>query len=455
MNYRPLAIVGLTAVVTLITYYAGLSREQVLSTAIFFLFIFSTLLFWWNRVSIAFLGITGLLASGVLNVENLIAFANFDIILFLLGMMVIIGFLEKRHFFEYLVSNVLRFVGDRGKLVVVSLMLMSGLFAALVDEVTSILFMVSMTLELVDRYKLSPLPFVLMVVFATNIGSSATVVGNPIGVLIALKGGLTFMDFLRWATPITLLALFLTIAISLLYFSSHIGKLGRALKEEGFIEKEIRGEDIRTCWAFTFLTLPLLIFHSQMEHLLGLEKNTMLLGAAFLAAGLALLLEGEEAKELVEKRVDWWTLTFFALLFASVGTLKFVGTTSILGEALVEVSGGSEAGLLGTFTVATALLTPMLDNVLVVAVFTPIVESLPEMGLPNFHVWWGMLFGGTFFGNLTMIGSTANIVAIGMLESRGLGKVTLSQWIKPGLLVSIPTLALALALIYLQLPYML
>jgi Na+/H+ antiporter NhaD/arsenite permease-like protein len=95
-----------------------------------------------------------------------------------------------------------------------------------------------------------------------------------------------------------------------------------------------------------------------------------------------------------------------------------------------------------------------MDNILGVATFIPVVNEMTELGINNYPLWWGLLFAGTFFGNLTLIGSTANIVAIGMLERRKRGHITLLQWVKPGLLVSIPTLTLALLLIYVQIPLM-
>lgn len=449
------AIIGLTILAASVSFRAELNIPQIISTTIFSIFIFSTLLFWRFRLAFAFLGIVGLLVTGVLNIENLILFANFDIILFLVGMMTIIGFLERRHFFEYIISKVLEIIGPRPYVIVAAMMFMAGLFAAFVDEITSILFMTSMMLHLIDRYKVNPIPFVLMIVFATNIGSSATVIGNPIGILIALKGGLTFTDFLRWATPISFIVLLVAIAISLVYFSRDIKELSNSLaSEKDFQTIAVEGEDIRLCWTFIVLTMPILIFHSSIEHALALEKNTMLLGASFLSAGLALLIEGKDAKNLLETRVDWWTLTFFALLFASVGTLSYVGTMDIVGNKLIQLSGGTDLGILLVFTGATAFLTPILDNVLVVAVFTPIVGTLSAQGFYEFPVWWGMLFGGTLFGNLTMIGSTANIVAVGMLESRSSRKMDLMQWIKPGIVISVPTLVIAFLLIYLQIPYM-
>ncbi|MFQ5815673.1 MAG: SLC13 family permease, partial [Candidatus Hydrothermarchaeaceae archaeon] len=449
------AIILLTIATALVSILAGLARQQVVAVTILGLAIYGTLLFWQFRLTFIFIGIVALLVFGVIDIEHLVEFANLEIILFLVGMMIIIGFLEKRHFFEYLISDILRLFGDSGTKLVVVQMVTAAVFASLVDEVTSILFMSAAMLHITEKYKLNPVPFIMMMVFATNIGSSATVVGNPIGVMIALKAELTFVDFLRWASPISIVTLIVTILVSLKIFSSDIKKLDESMKRtKGGIEKpRVGGRDLKMSWALFLGTLAFLVSHKYVENILGLETNVMLLGTALGGASIALLIEQDKARELVEKRVDWWTLLFFLLLFASVGALKFVGVTELVAEKLAA-TGGSDVQILILITWLTGILSAFLDNVLAVAIFIPIVQEMSTLGLNQFPLWWGLLFGGTLFGNLTMIGSTANIVAIGMLERRNLGHITLKEWIGPGIAVAVPTLAIATLMIYLQVPLM-
>jgi Na+/H+ antiporter NhaD/arsenite permease-like protein len=170
-------------------------------------------------------------------------------------------------------------------------------------------------------------------------------------------------------------------------------------------------------------------------------------------AGVALCIQGHEARALVEKRVDWWTLAFFLLLFASVGTLQYVGVTGRVADALRTISHMHPAILMGTMMGIAGLLTAFLDNVLAVAIFVPIIASLKEAGVSVFPLWWALLFAGTLGGNATMIGSTANIVAVGMLE-REKEHVTFERWLAPGLVVTLPTLGLVFLLLILQLPLM-
>jgi Na+/H+ antiporter NhaD/arsenite permease-like protein len=443
-------ILGLSLVSSLV----GFSVNQVLSLSIFFVVIFGTILFWQFRLPFALLGISLLLAFGLLDVPHLIEFAGLNIILFLIGMMILVGYLEENQFFESLVSTLIRLVGPRPILLVIALMVAGAVSAALVDEVTSILFMTATMIHLTSRFGINPIPFVIIQVFATNIGSSATVVGNPIGVMIAMRAGLTFMDFLRWASPISLCALLVTIPLSLFYYSKEISAWKRKMEGAALEKGESLWKKNRQRWIICFAlfigTITGLVLHAPLEKLLGLQKNALLIGIAVMAAGISLLLERGKARELVEKRVDWWTLTFFMMLFASVGTLKYVGTTEIVAKSLFSWVGGNPKILFVVLTWVIGILTGFMDNVLAVATFIPIVQDIVKTGTDVTPFWWGILFGGTLFGNLTMIGSTANIVAIGIIERQKICHITFGQWIKPGAIVSIPTLAIATFLIYIQ-----
>ena len=468
---RSLAFVLIVAAIALITWQTGFTPPQILSVTVFSAFIVGTLLFWPFRLAFALVGVAILLAARLVDIPHLVEFASLDVILFLVGMMIVIGFLEERHFFEVVVEKALPYVGGSALSLMSAVMVMAFFSAALVDEVTSILFMSAIVLRIAKRFELNPVPFLIMTVFATNIGSAATVVGNPIGVLIALRAGLSFPDFLRWATPIALAALVLTGVLSFLYYRRPLRELHDAIHRVGLGAGPAKGEQAAAGEAnghgagsptpnllFPSLlfvgTVAGLVLHKQIEHWFGLESNTMLVGVALLAGGIVLLVERERARELVERRVDWWTLSFFMLLFASAGTLRFVGVTEHIAEALVNATGGSIPKLLVAITWSIGALTALMDNVLAVASFIPIVGDLAAQGIAVEPLWWGMLFGGTILGNLTLIGSTANIVVLGLLERQERRSVGFMEWFWPGAVTAIPSLILATLLLYLQLPLM-
>jgi Na+/H+ antiporter NhaD/arsenite permease-like protein len=454
MIWRGIVYVAIIVGTSLLSSLIGFSSTQVLSLSIFFMVIFGTILFWQFRLPFALVGISLLLVFGLLDIPHLIEFAGLDVILFLVGMMIFVGYLEENRFFESLVYALIRTVGPRPTLLLVILMVAGAVSAALVDEVTSILFMAATMIHLTSRFGVNPVPFVIMQVFATNIGSSATVVGNPIGVMIAMRAGFTFQDFLRWASPISLCALLVTIPLSLLYYSEEIRNWKQKMKGKDLEREEVPSKKRQRQWIICFVlfigTIAGLVLHASLEKALELQKNTLLIGTALLSAGISLLLDRGGARELVEKRVDWWTLSFFMMLFASVGTLKYVGTTGVMAKSLTSWAGGNPKILFFILTWTIGILTGFMDNVLAVATFIPILQDMLKTGIDVTPYWWGILFGGTLFGNLTMIGSTANIVAIGIVERQKIGHITFGQWIKPGAIVSILTLGIATLILYLQ-----
>jgi Na+/H+ antiporter NhaD/arsenite permease-like protein len=457
-GWYALGVIGTPGLLSLL----GLTVQQTLAVAGFAIVLFGAIFFWQYRLAFACFGISLLLSAGLLDIPHLVEFAGLDIILFLIAMMTIIGFMEERQFFEYMIEKLLEWVGPHPKKILVVMMIVATLAAALVDEVTSILFMTAALLNLLGGSRVNPVPFILMIVFATNIGSSATVVGNPVGVIIAMRSGLTFADFIRWATPISVACLGLCIPICLTWFRKDIqglkgvltGKRGEKHIEHIVVNERKAKRGVKQSGILFALVVVGLVLHHQIERGLHLPANTMLLGIALLGAGVALAMTGAQARELVEKRVDWWTLAFFLLLFSSVGTLKFTGVTSVLAERIVNLSGGNVPVLTTLFVWSSGVLTAVMDNVLAVATFVPIVGDVAQTGIPTFPLWWAMLFGGTLMGNATLIGSTANIVAAGLLERRQMGTITFGEWLKPGLLVAITTTILANLLLLAQLSLM-
>ncbi len=451
----PLTIFAILAGTGILLALASFTPKQIIATLIFLTIICGTLFYWKFRLSFAFAGLAILLGANLLDLPHVIEFAGLDIILFLVGMMTIIGFLEENHFFEYLVAKVVDAVGEKPYLLMGILMVLSTFFAALVDEVTSILFMMSTMFHITKRYKVNPVPFLLMIVFATNIGSSATAVGNPIGVMIALRAGLTFADFLRWAAPISVVALILTIILCFILFRAQFTELKERMAKKGNEPHELAHvhytkKGIRNCWILFLATIFSLVNHHHWEEMMHLQKNSLLIGTAMFYGAVAILLKADEAREFFMRRVDWWTLSFFLILFASVGTLKYVGVTERIAEGMIHISGGGHTFLLNIFTAAISLLTAFMDNVLAVATFIPIVSEIEKIGIYVYPFWWAMLFGGTLYGNATVIGSTANIVAMGMLEKETGQHVKFMEWLKPGVIVSTVTIVAAMALLYAQ-----
>ncbi len=196
-------------------------------------------------------------------------------------MMTVVGYLEERRFFEQVIEAALVRLRPNAWQFCVLIMLLGGISAALVDGVTSILFMTALTLHFVTARGVNPIPFVIMPIFATNIGSGATVVGNPVGVMVTLQGRLIFVDFLRWAFPIAVVGMVMTITLALWYFRKSIRELQKHLQEKApAIKDSNRSGEVGLLSSVLIFggLIGGLILHSPVGLLLGLPKKTMLLG---------------------------------------------------------------------------------------------------------------------------------------------------------------------------------
>src|SRR5688572_27195288 len=222
----------LTALLLCRTIGMPFNAQQFASVLIFSTFIFGTLLFGEFRLAFAFGGIALLMALGLLDVPGFTEAANLKVIVFLIGMFLVIGFLEENQFFEGIVNWIVARVGPRPKALLLVLMIMATVSAALVDEVTSILFMTGTMLHLTNKYKLRPAPFVIMLVFATNIGSAASSIGNPIGVMIALNAGFSFVEFLKWSAPVALVVNVATYFVCRWWFADSFRAFADAVRAE-------------------------------------------------------------------------------------------------------------------------------------------------------------------------------------------------------------------------------
>ena len=427
-------------------------HRQIESLTVFGALIFGILLFDEHRLAISLAGVAGLLAMGLVSVDQFVASAGLDVVLFLLGTFLVAGYLEQSLFFEHLVSQIVRMVGPRPAVLLGALMLAAMVASAIVGEVAAILFVGGAMLHIAGRCRLNATPFLMMLVFATNTGSAASAFG-PVGVTIALKSHLTVMDFFRRATPISIVVLGLVFAICRWWFARDWKTFAEAVdREHASLSVPDPGgaKSSGIGWTLVAGMTALLVFHAQIESALGLPENVMLLAAALGAGAAALLLAGKRSKELIEQRVDWATLAFFLMLFSAVGALEATGVTGVIARGLIQITGGRGAMMVLAVGWATGILSALLANMLAVAAFLPIVAELKTHAVCPSSVYWLMLFGATFMGNMTSIGSTCNIIACGMSAKRGHGTIAFVQWLKIGLIISLASMLAATLLLALQ-----
>ncbi len=433
--------------------------RQELTITLFLAMVVGTLLFWRFRVAISATALGILLLTGVMDLENTVRFMSIPTILFIMAMMVIVRWLQNIGVFRFIVIKAIGKV-NKPWLLLLLLISFSVILGGFADEVSAILVTFGLALEISRRTKAPLIPYLLSLVFATNVGSALTLIGNPIGVYIAFAGGLSFEDFLRWATPVSAFAAVVVALLCLILYRRHF--FGKNL-EINAIELERSSGNIdhiklRT-GIITFLIMVILIaLHRRIEIWLNLGDGTALVASALTITGFIIFYEQEKGRLLIEKGVDWWTLLFFMFLFANAACLEYTGVTTKLGYLLLriaEITTGESGNLAlpasTIFLWFSGIISGFVDNLPIVAALAPIVKDLIRLGIPHASIlWWALLFGGCFGGNLTMIGSTANLVATGAFERASGQQVKFSEWILTGAIVTLTTLIIATLALILQ-----
>jgi len=431
----------------------GLNFHQALSVGIFCVSILGTLFFWDFRLSFAFLGSSLLLLTKATDLETFLRQTTLEVVLFLAAMMIVVQLLKDSGFFAWIVARILRVRRLTGHKFTFLIIGISMVLACVVDEVTSIIFMVAAILEICDYYDVEPVPFVIISIVATNIGSAATVLGNPIGIVIATKAGLSFEDFLFKALPLAGISLVAMTGIVCWFFRRPIGQMSRRLRDRQADEILLRliavpmDRQLRISMGIFGAMIVAIGFHHRLEVLMGLERNTILLIMPLITAGIIMAWKWRKARAYVEHGIEWWTLLFFMFLFAQAGTLKYTGATDIMAAKFLAVARHNPTLLTGMVLWVSSLSSSILDNVIIVVTFIPVIKSFFDFGMGHQTLWWSLLLGGCLGGNITQIGSTANIVAIGILEKEKNVRIRFGQWIGVGLAVGLATTAITWAVL--------
>ena len=454
MALRVFAMLAVSATVGLLAKSVGLEYEQIVSCSIFIMIIMATLLFWKFRLAIAFVGIGVLMCTSVLDLPTFIRECKLDVILFLVGMMVIVGVLKELGLFTWIIQLVISAPRMTGPVFIIIIVWLGALMACAVDEVTSIVFVVTLIFQVCDTLKVRPIPFVIIAVMGTNIGSSGTMLGNPVGILIGQNADppLNFVDFVTWSFPIMVVTLSLSLIVFLFWFKKDIAVLSERLRdrrEMGLGLGPLVKIPYRRGLAILAGVIGIIAMHHRLETMLNLAPNTLLIVAPLVIAGLLMIWRHNRARHYIESDVEWWTLLFFMMLFAVAGTLEHTHVTAEIADRFQSVFGNKLSVLTPVIIFISAIGSAFVDNIVFVAAFMPVVNKLEQTPL-----LWALLQGACLGGNITMIGSTANIVALGMLEKRYRTHIYFLQWLKVGAVVGLISCLIAWGGIALLSPYM-
>ncbi|MBB5867521.1 Na+/H+ antiporter NhaD/arsenite permease-like protein [Allocatelliglobosispora scoriae] len=404
---------------------------------------------WVHRVAAALGGAVLMLLVGATDAEHAFfspdAGIDWNVIVLLIGMMLIVSVLRRTGLFEYLAIWAVKRARGRPYPVMVILVVITGVASAGLDNVTTVLLVAPVTLLVCDRLGLPAAPFLIAEVMASNIGGTATLIGDPPNIIIASKSGLTFNDFLNVLAPIVIILLIVFLALCRWLFHNAFrydpAKTARimAMRERDAI-KDPRLLTISL--AVLALVLTAFVLHSVLH----LEPAVVAI-----VGGLVLLAASKLNPDEVAKDVEWHTLVFFAGLFIMVGALVNTGVIDQLSKAATEATAGKLWGTTVLLLGASAVLSAVVDNIPYVATMSPIVADLVRAdGTPQGNVlWWALALGADLGGNATAVGASANVVVLGIAERAG-QKITFWDFTKYGLIVAAITVAICIPYLYLR-----
>jgi Na+/H+ antiporter NhaD/arsenite permease-like protein len=423
---------AVVAVVTFVVAYILIATERV------------------PKMVTALAGAGVILAFGVASSED--AFyshdtgVDWDVIFLLLGMMIIVGILRQTGVFEYIAIWAAKRAKGSPFRVMVLLVLITAVASAMLDNVTTVLLIAPVTLLVCERLGVSPVPFLIAEVLASNIGGAATLIGDPPNIIIASRSGLTFNDFLVHMTPIAALAIAaLVVMLPLLFRGSFQGDPDRVADVMGLNEREAIKDRrlLIICGAVLTAVFIGFIGHAALH----IEPSVV----ALLGAGILVLLSRSKPRDFMPS-VEWETLLFFAGLFVMIGALVKTGVISQIAEAAARATGGDPLTATMLILFVSALLSGVVDNIPYTAAMSPIVLQLTQgIGDPvqADALWWSLAIGADFGGNLTAIGASANVVVIGIAMRSG-SPISFWEFTKKGAIVTVVTILLAAPYLWLR-----
>jgi Na+/H+ antiporter NhaD/arsenite permease-like protein len=410
-----------------------------------------------NRAIVALLGAGLMIVSGVLNQEAAIAGVDFNTLGLLIGMMVIVAITRQSGVFQFVAIWAAKRVDGSPWGMLVMLSVVTALFSALLDNVTTVLLIVPVTLLITEELRLSPYPYLFAEVLSSNIGGTATLIGDPPNIMIGSAVRLSFNDFLFHLAPIVPVILVATLAVVYLVW-------GRALTTTEQARARIRRMrelDAITDWRLLKQALGVLagvLAAFVVAHPLGLEPATIAMFGAAVLLLLHNLPHGAEAQsERVHKtfgEVEWVTIFFFVGLFIVVHGIERAGLLAILGEQVVRLTGGDVTVTALAILWVSAVFSAIVDNIPFVATMIPLIESMgPKLGGAEnlMPVWWSLALGACLGGNGSLVGASANLIVAGFAERAGhrIRFLTFMAMAFPLMLLSV-----AIASVYVYLRYL-
>lgn len=394
------------------------------------------------RVAAALVGAAVVVAVGAMNADD--AFfsketgIDWNVIFLLFGMMVIVGIIKLTGVFEYVAIWAAKAAKGKPFRVLALLSVITAVASAGLDNVTTVLLIAPVTLVLTQRIGVRPVPYLIAEALASNIGGTATLVGDPPNLIVASKSGLGFNDFLINLGPIVVVMLIAFVALSrVLFAKDFVADPARVAEVMAMDEKEAITD--RPLLVRSLIVLALVLAGFTLHGVLPLEPSMV----ALLGAGLLIMVSRLPARSYLVD-VEWETLLFFAGLFVLVGSLVKTGVIAQLADALVHATGDSVPVAMMLLLWGSAVLSAIVDNIPFVATMAPIVSELTASGpfVGKDGLWWALVLGADLGGNATAIGASANVVVAGIAKREG-HPISFWEFTRYGAVVAVVTLLIA------------
>ena len=396
-----------------------------------------------DKTVAALLGGSLVVILGIIDQEEAFGAIDLNVIFLLAGMMILAGILRRTGFFQWVAIRSVKVArGEPFRLLLV-LSTVCALLSALLDNVTTVVLIAPVTLYIANVLRVSPLPFLISEILASNIGGSATLIGDPPNILIGSAADLGFDDFLVHMAPAAFLVYVAFLGMTYWFY-------GRDLAVDPATRDSVLGLDERevlTDPALLRLSLGVIavtVVGFLLAKPLGLEAGTI----ALLGASALMLLSRSEAEEVLQE-VEWSTLFFFVGLFMLVEAVVHVGIVGAVADGLIDLTGAEPVvttlGLIWLSGIASAVI----DNIPYTAAMIPVVQDLGAAGIPIEPLWWALALGACLGGNATIVGASANVV-VANLAGRADHPITFGQFLRYGLPVTFVSLAISTGYVFIR-----
>ena len=361
---------------------------------------------------------------------------DFNTLGVLLGMMLFVSVVKLSGVFEFLAIKCARLAkGDPWKIMLL-FVLLTAVLSAFLDNVTTVLLIGPMTLTVCKLLDVNPIPFFMTEILASNIGGTATLIGDPPNIMIGSAAGYSFFDFILYDAPAVAIIL---VAILGVFYALYGRKMNVDDEHKTRIMELDEHAQIknRRLLKQSVVMTALVVVGFMAHGALGLESCIIALGAA----GIIMLISGESIEEALSN-VEWTTLSFFAGLFVIVGALAETGVIGMLANGLIDATGGNVFITMLVLLIGSAVISSFLDNIPFVATMIPILLAMESTGMDVTPLWWAVSLGACLGGNGTLIGASANVVLSDISKKHG-HEITFAKFFKTGFPIMLLTILIA------------